>query len=228
MKNIFRKLWPNVSLIMTCLQIYQKLLSLATFLRVHSILKEVSYLSWQNTYPNLKTTEAVFWRCSVEKVFIEVSQNSQENTCARVSFLIKLQASLQLYEKKSLWHRCFPVNFAKFRRTSFFTECKISHICCCGFNSLKSFINFSLPNLLKSLFYYLFFDFHFKSYIFNYQKVGKMATFSKITTGAKTLSIKLGFSCCGILVGRNIWGVNHCAVKNCMNSSTSLFFFKFQ
>ena len=24
--------------------------------------------------------------------------------------------------KKSLWHRCFPVNFAKFLRTPFFTE----------------------------------------------------------------------------------------------------------
>ena len=35
-------------------------------------------------------------RCSVKKVFLEISQNSQENTCARVSFLIKLQA-LQLY-----------------------------------------------------------------------------------------------------------------------------------
>ena len=31
--------------------------------------------------------------CSVKKVFLEISQNSQENTCARVSFLIKLQAS---------------------------------------------------------------------------------------------------------------------------------------
>ena len=27
-----------------------------------------------------------------EKVFLEISQNSQENICARVSFLIKLQA----------------------------------------------------------------------------------------------------------------------------------------
>ena len=26
-----------------------------------------------------------------EKVFLEISQNSQENTCVRVSFLIKLQ-----------------------------------------------------------------------------------------------------------------------------------------
>ena len=37
--------------------------------------------------------EAVVWRCSVKKVFLEISQNSQENTCARVSLLMKLQAS---------------------------------------------------------------------------------------------------------------------------------------
>ena len=36
--------------------------------------------------------EAVAQRRSVEKVFLKISQNSQENTCARVSFLIKLQA----------------------------------------------------------------------------------------------------------------------------------------
>ena len=64
-------------------------------------------------------TEAVAQRCSVKKVFLEILQNSQENTCARVSFLIKLQATLL---KKRLWHRSFPVNFAKFRRTPIFTE----------------------------------------------------------------------------------------------------------
>ena len=37
--------------------------------------------------------EALVRRCSVKKVFLEILQNSQENTCARVSFLIKLQAS---------------------------------------------------------------------------------------------------------------------------------------
>ena len=36
-------------------------------------------------------SEAVVQRCSVKKV-LEILQNSQENTCARVSFLIKLQA----------------------------------------------------------------------------------------------------------------------------------------
>ena len=30
--------------------------------------------------------------CSVKNVFLEISQNSQVNTCARDSFLIKLQA----------------------------------------------------------------------------------------------------------------------------------------
>ena len=31
-------------------------------------------------------------RCSVKNLFLKISQNSQENTCARVSFLIKMQA----------------------------------------------------------------------------------------------------------------------------------------
>ena len=38
------------------------------------------------------STEAVAQRWSVKKLFLKISQNSQENTCARVSFLIKLQA----------------------------------------------------------------------------------------------------------------------------------------
>ena len=37
-------------------------------------------------------TEAVAQRCSVTKVLLEISQNSQENTCARASFFIKLLA----------------------------------------------------------------------------------------------------------------------------------------
>ena len=58
-------------------------------------------------------SEAVTRRCSVKKVFLEISQNSQENTCARASFLIS---------KKRLWHSCFPVNFVKFLSTTFFIE----------------------------------------------------------------------------------------------------------
>ena len=44
---------------MACLQVYRELLSLATFLRVHSNSKELSYLSLQNRDPNLKTDRHV-------------------------------------------------------------------------------------------------------------------------------------------------------------------------
>ena len=37
-----------------------------------------------------QTSEAVVWRCSVEKVFLEISQNSHKEACARVSFLSKV------------------------------------------------------------------------------------------------------------------------------------------
>ena len=39
----------------------------------------------------LRNAEAAAGRCSVKKVFLEIWQNSQENTCGRVSFSIKLQ-----------------------------------------------------------------------------------------------------------------------------------------
>ena len=44
------------------------------------------------TWSEEAIAEAVVQRCSVKKAFLEISQNSQENTCARVSFLIKLKA----------------------------------------------------------------------------------------------------------------------------------------
>ena len=58
-------------------------------------------------------------RSSCPEVLFKISQNLQENTCARVSFLIKLQASSCNFIKKRLWHRSFPVNFANFLKTSF-------------------------------------------------------------------------------------------------------------
>ena len=67
-------------------------------------------------------TEAVVRRCSVNEVFLEISQNSQENTCARVFFNKVAGLTPATLFKKTLWYRCFPVNFAKFLRTHFFTE----------------------------------------------------------------------------------------------------------
>ena len=39
--------------------------------------------------------------------------------------------------KKRLWHRCFPVNFAKFLRTPFFTE----HLWTTAFGGLTTIIS---------------------------------------------------------------------------------------
>ena len=64
----------------------------------------------------MQYTEAVA-RSSVKMVLLEISQNSQENTYARVSLLTKLHAlglRLATLLKKRLWHRCVPVNFANF------------------------------------------------------------------------------------------------------------------
>ena len=47
-----------------------------------------------------------------KKVFLEVLQNSKENTCARILTSLK----------KELWRRCLLVNFAKLLRTPFLTE----------------------------------------------------------------------------------------------------------
>ena len=67
--------------------------------------------------------EAVVQRCSVKKVFLEISKNPQENTCAQNLYFNKfagLRPATLL--KTRLWHRCCPENFAKFLRTPFFIE----------------------------------------------------------------------------------------------------------
>ena len=89
-------------------------------LSLHTVLKSL-YLKNMYFENICKRQEAVARRCSV-KVFLDISQNSQENNCARVPFLIKFQASPATLLKKRLWHRSFPVNFAKFLRTPILTE----------------------------------------------------------------------------------------------------------
>ena len=43
----------------------------------------------------------------------------EDNALQLPAFLIKLQVAPATLLKKSLWHSCFPVNFAKFLRTPF-------------------------------------------------------------------------------------------------------------
>ena len=66
-------------------------------------------------------SEAVTHRYTVKKVFLKFLQNSQDNTCVRVSFLIKLQA----FVKKETLAQVFSFEFckiSKFLRTHFLTK----------------------------------------------------------------------------------------------------------
>ena len=81
--------------------------------KFHNIYREIPVL-------DSLSNEAVVQRCSVKGVFLKISQNSQENICAGVSFLIKLQAS-NFIEKETL-AQVFPVNFSKFLGASSSTE----------------------------------------------------------------------------------------------------------
>ena len=58
----------------------------------------------------LENSEAIPWGVLCKKVFLEILQNSQENTFARVSFLITLQACLRSPE------------FCEISKNTFFTE----------------------------------------------------------------------------------------------------------
>ena len=54
-----------------------------------------------------------------KKAFLEISQNSQENICARVSFLIKLQACN--FIKKETLAQVFSCGFYEISKNTFFT-----------------------------------------------------------------------------------------------------------
>ena len=99
---------------------------------------------WLNSFllPH-RLLEAVVKRCSVKKVFLEIFQNSQGNTCARDSFLINLQALACNFSKKESLALVFPCEF-----------CEISKNTLSYRTSLWLLLVFNLPeNVKKNIFY---------------------------------------------------------------------------
>ena len=80
-------------------------------------------------------------RCSLKKTFVNISQNSQENTCARV-FLIN-------FLKKETLAQMFPMNFDNFLGTPFYST-KPGH---CFWTITVS--NFQLSTLVNIFVHYL-------------------------------------------------------------------------
>ena len=64
-------------------------------------------------------SEAVTQRCSVKNVFLEILENSQEKTCATVSFLIKLQAWAYNFIKKETLTQVFSCEFYEISKNTF-------------------------------------------------------------------------------------------------------------
>ena len=63
-------------------------------------------------------------RRSVKKIFLKISRNSQENACARVSFLVKLQAETCNFIKREALALVFYCEFCEIFKNTFF--CRIT------------------------------------------------------------------------------------------------------
>ena len=64
------------------------------------------------------TTRGLLWK----KVFFKISQNSQENTYARVYFLVKLQVDACNLIKKETLAQVFSCEFCEIFKNTYFTE----------------------------------------------------------------------------------------------------------
>ena len=58
-------------------------------------------------------------RCSVKKMFLEISQNSQKNNSTRVSFLINLQTEAYNFIKKETLAQVFSDEFCEISKNTF-------------------------------------------------------------------------------------------------------------
>ena len=89
-------------------------------------------------------------------MFLEISQNSHENTCTRISFLIKLQASVSNFIKKEA--QVFSCEFCEFFKNTFSYRARPE----CFWNKTSGYLNKRLWNrcfllnvaiFLRNLFY---------------------------------------------------------------------------
>ena len=125
---------------MACLQMYRELLSLKTFLQVHSNLKEVFYLSWQNTYPTLKTTchitlKFFLWTKLLENLLLAkylisvaaplTSSNKKKKFCLVLIYFFKINLLILCFEFlhkfrllfNSIWKKGWLIYFDSCRKS---------------------------------------------------------------------------------------------------------------
>ena len=67
-----------------------------------------------------RRTETFTQKCFVKKLLLKISQNSKENACVWVSFLIKLQAETQYFIKEQTLAQVFSCEFREIFKNTFF------------------------------------------------------------------------------------------------------------
>ena len=86
-------------------------------------------------------------RCSVEYVFLKISQNSQENTCVRVSFLIMAQAEGSNIVEKEAVAQLFSCEICDIFKSKFYIMKRLRWLQFSG--CITKFLNifFTLQNI---------------------------------------------------------------------------------
>ena len=69
-----------------------------------------------------RTSRSSHWRYSIKKVLLKTLKNLQENTCARVSFLIKCRPKGYSFIKKETLEQDFSCEFGEISKNNLFTE----------------------------------------------------------------------------------------------------------
>ena len=80
------------------------------------------YHFFKKSFETYAKAEAATGGILQKKLFLKISQNSQKNTCSRVSFLIKLKALACYFLKKDTLTLVFSCEFYEIFKNTFFTE----------------------------------------------------------------------------------------------------------
>ena len=81
--------------------------------------KNFGYLLLEKLKNCILNTEVVAWRCSVKKVFLEISENSQENTCAGVFSKQSWRPQTSNFIKKETLVQVFSCEFSENSKNTF-------------------------------------------------------------------------------------------------------------
>ena len=101
---------------------FKELLRKRQLLNINVLIKCQKQKSFRILWKISLTTEAATGNVLWGKLFLEIWQNSQENTLVRVSFLIKLQASVCNFIKNKTLAQVFFCELCEIFKNTFFTE----------------------------------------------------------------------------------------------------------